>query len=127
MSKKSMRVPDYLSHMLDAIHRIQRYTHGKSRDTFILDEQLQDAVVRNIEIIGEAARNVETQSPSFVAENDAVPWTALYAMRNRVSHGYWTVDLDAVWRVVGRDLPLLEAQIQELLRDSRDGTDGGSE
>ena len=72
--------------------------------------------MHNIEIIGEAARNVETHSPAFVAEHDEIPWAALYAMRNRVTHGYWTVDLEVVWQVVQRDPPLLEAQVQALLQ-----------
>jgi len=67
MKPKTLRVPDYLAHILQAIHRIQRYTLGKTREAFMADEQLQDAVVRNIEIMGEAARNIETHSPTFIA------------------------------------------------------------
>ncbi|MCK0505416.1 HepT-like ribonuclease domain-containing protein [Aromatoleum anaerobium] len=115
MKKKALRVPDYLSHILEAIRRIQRYAQGRSLDAFMADEQLQDAVVRNIEIIGEASRNIETYSPHFVAQHGEVPWAALYAMRNRVAHGYWAVDLAVVWQVVQRELPVLEAQIQTLL------------
>jgi uncharacterized protein with HEPN domain len=70
--------------------------------------------VRNIEIIGEAARNIATHAPNFVERHADIPWAALYAMRNRVTHGYWTVDLDIVWNVVQRDLPILEAQIRAL-------------
>lgn len=57
MNKMSLRLGDYLQHMREAADRVQRYTEGKSPDDFAVDEQLQDAVVRNIEIIGEAARN----------------------------------------------------------------------
>lgn len=62
MSKKALRVPDYIGHMLDAMHRIRRYCESKSIDDFNGDEQLQDAVVRNIEIIGDAARNIAIQA-----------------------------------------------------------------
>lgn len=112
---KSLRVADYLSHIQDAIQRIRRYTDGKSELAFAEDEQLQDAVIRNIEVIGEAARNIETHAPAFAQQHPAVPWAALYAMRNRVAHGYWTVDLTVVWRVIERDLPDLEDQIRKLV------------
>jgi uncharacterized protein with HEPN domain len=115
MTCKVMRVPDYLMHILDAIARIKRYTHGKTHQDFVNDEQLQDAVVRNIEIIGEAARNIERCAPEFAAEHDGIPWAALYAMRNRVAHGYWTVDEDAVWQVVYRDVPVLEEKLRLLI------------
>lgn len=112
MKQKALRVGDYLGHLLAAIQRIRRYTANKTYADFTFDEQLQDAVVRNIEIIGEAARNVERDMPDFAALYPQIPWAALYAMRNRVAHGYWTVDLEIVWQVVQRDLPTLEEQIQ---------------
>ena len=112
MNKKALRVPDYLSHILDAIRRIQRYTRGKSQAAFIADEQLQDAVVRNIEIIGDAARNIATHAPEFAQQHPGVPWAALYAMRNRLSHGYWAVDLAMVWQVVERDLGELKRMLE---------------
>ncbi len=114
MNSKALRVPDYLSHLLAAIRRIRRYAENKSLEDFNADEQLQDAVVRNIEIIGEAARNIATQAPDFTAAHPEVPWTALYAMRNRVAHGYWSVDTNVVWQVVQRDLPVLEVQVAGL-------------
>lgn len=120
MTQKSLRIRDYLTHMRKAIERIERYTQGKAYDEFIENEQLQDAVVRNIEIIGEAARNIERHMPAFVAVNDEIPWAALYAMRNRVSHGYWTVDIDAVWQVVQREIPILGNQIRGLLASDAD-------
>ena len=85
MNKKALRLGDYLEHMCDAIARVQRYTRDKSLTEFSADEQLQDAVIRNIEIIGEAAHNVAVHAPSFVQQHDDIPWAALYAMRNRLS------------------------------------------
>ncbi len=115
MTKKSLRVPEHLSHILVAIELIQRYTEGKDQTAFLEDELLQDAVIRNIEKHG----------PGFIAEHEEVPWAALYAMRNRVSHGYWSVDLDAVWQVVQRDLAVLDVQIRTLLSTGA-GRDVGS-
>lgn len=96
MNKKALRVPDYLDHMQEAIARILRFTQGKSFRTFCADEQLQDAVIRNIEIIGEAANNIQKHAPDYVHAHPGIPWSALYAMRNRVAHGYWTLDLELV-------------------------------
>ena len=118
MNKKALRVPDYIGHMLDAMHRIRRYCEKKSVDEFNGDEQLQDAVVPNIEIIGEAARNIATQAPDYTANHPEVPWVALYAMRNRVAHGYWSIDTAIVWQVVERDLPALEIQLASLVQPS---------
>jgi uncharacterized protein with HEPN domain len=115
MSNKALRVPDYIEHMLAAIRRIRRYCESRSFADFHSDEQLQDAVVRNIEIIGEAARNIATQAPDFSANHPEIPWAALYAMRNRVAHGYWSVDTAVVWQVIERDLPALEVQISGLV------------
>jgi uncharacterized protein with HEPN domain len=77
MSKKDLRVNDYLDHILQAIERIERYTLGKDEAAFLQDEQLQDAVIRNIEILGEAANNVkkgrsgaDRQSPRSTVAGD---------------------------------------------------------
>jgi uncharacterized protein with HEPN domain len=114
MSKDQMRVPDYLEHIYSAIQRIQRYTHGMTELEFLENEQVQDAVLRNIEIIGEAARNIERSDPEFVALHSEVPWEEVYLMRNRICHGYFSVDLEIVWHTVQRYIPELEKQIQDL-------------
>lgn len=115
MNRKSLRVPEYLDHILQAIARIERYTHTHSYESFSQDELCQDAVIRNIEIIGEAARNIDGHAPEFARQHPEVPWAALYAMRNRVAHGYWTVDLAVVWQVVIRDIPELEKTLRAIL------------
>lgn len=70
--------------------------------------------MRNIEVIGEAARNIARHHPGFAAEQADVPWDDIYFMRNRLAHGYASVDLELVWKVVERDVPELEAQIERL-------------
>lgn len=79
------------------------------------DPLRQDAVIRNIEIIGEAARNIDRHHPDFASRHPDVPWEDIYLMRNRVSHGYFTVDLEIVWKTVKRDIPELEDQAKRLL------------
>ena len=114
MIKDTLRVPDYIEHILAAIQRIRRYTHGMTESEFLENEQVQDAVLRNIEIIGEAARNIERSYPEFAAQNSDVPWEDVYLMRNRISLGYFSVDLEIVWQTIQRSIPELEQQIQKL-------------
>jgi uncharacterized protein with HEPN domain len=102
----------YLRHVLDAIAQIEAYMEGVSRMTFEAERMRQDAVVRQLEIIGEACRQL---SPAFRAKHDAVPWRAIIGMRNRIAHDYLNIDLDVVWDAVEHDLPTLKRQVQAML------------
>lgn len=93
---KSLRVPDYLGHILQAIERIDRYTADLDEIGFLNSELVQDAVIRNIEIVGEASNNILRVDAEFAADHDEIPWQVMYTMRNRVSHGYEQVDLDGI-------------------------------
>lgn len=108
---KASRVPDYLGHILKAIERIDRYTADMNEAEFLNSELVQDAVIRNIEVIGEASNNIQNVDPEFAAQHDDIPWLVMYTMRNRVSHGYDKVDLEIVWKTIQSDLPVLHAQI----------------
>lgn len=108
---KALRVLDTLSHILKAIERIDRYTAAMNEQGFLGNELVQDAVIRNIEIIGEASNNIQRMDPDFAAQHDDIPWLVMYTMRNRVSHGYDKVDLEIVWKTIQRDLPGLHARI----------------
>ena len=90
-----------LADVLAAIDRIRRYVQD-DRTRFDTDELLQSAVLHWIEIIGEAARGVGDKVRTAHPE---VPWRVITDMRNRVSHGYFDIDLDVVWNTVTRDLP----------------------
>jgi len=113
--KGALRVGDYLGHMLDAIRQIERYVEGLSEADFLEDRKTQDAVIRNFEILGEAARNVESAAPEFAAAHAEVPWGDAYRLRNQVAHGYFSVDLNVVWQTIRRDLPGLKARLSTLL------------
>lgn len=115
MSRKELRVPDYLEHIKQAIERIDRYTSDIDEAGFMENEMAQDAVIRNIEIVGEAANNIMRFNADFAEQYNAVPWALMYAMRNRVSHGYHKVDLGIVWQSIQHDLPLLGQQVAALL------------
>jgi uncharacterized protein with HEPN domain len=114
MTRRQQRPDDYLSHILQAIERIHRYTDIMDEAGFLQNEMAQDAVIPNIEIIGEAARNIERHCPKFASEHSEIPWEDIYLMRNRVAHGYFSVDLAIVWKAAQRDIPELELQVKQL-------------
>jgi uncharacterized protein with HEPN domain len=115
---KALRVPDYLGHILAAIERIERHTAGVDELGFLSSELIQDAVIRNIEVIGEAANNIQRADAAFAAANAEIPWQVMYAMRNRLSHGYDKVDFEMLWRTVCNDLPYLYALVNALDKNS---------
>ena len=121
MSKTDLlRIPDYLGHIVEAIERIHRYVEDMSEVGFLDDEKTQDAVVRNFEIIGEAARNIEHYHPAYAESHPEIPWAFMYAMRNRVAHGYFKVDFELVWKTIHEDLPELHEQVRQLEAGSED-------
>jgi uncharacterized protein with HEPN domain len=116
MSKSEiLRVMDYLGHIVEAIDRIHRYVEDLTDLTFLDDQKTQDAVVRNFEILGEAAHNIEVLHAAFAASNPQVPWALMYTMRNRVAHGYFRVDYELVWKTIHADLPLVRSQVAALI------------
>lgn len=100
-------------HILDFIERIETYTRP-GRDAFMADQMVQDAVLRNFEIIGEAAR---TLSPAAKDRAPSIEWRKIVGMRDHVAHGYFGVDLDLVWDTIVRDLPPLRAAVEKLLSE----------
>jgi uncharacterized protein with HEPN domain len=115
MSKvDQLRIPEYLGHIVDAIERIGRYVADMSELEFLEDEKTQDAVVRNIEIIGEACNNISKKYPDFVMEHAEIPWGGAYEMRNALAHGYHKVDFEIVWKTIQGDLPGLLMQIKKI-------------
>lgn len=114
MSEKSLRAADYIGHMLDAIARIHEYTTGLDETAFTNTRLIQDAVVRNIEILGEAAQDMRKHCPEWADSHPDVPWQDIYGMRNRLAHGYFDVNYKAVWQVVVRELPELEPALHAI-------------
>lgn len=82
---------------------------------FMADRKTCDAVIRNLEVIGEACNNIAKNHPDFAAKHATVPWSFACEMRNALAHGYFTVDLGIVWQTVQNDLPVLQAQVSKLL------------
>jgi len=113
MTRDQQRLTDYLTHILEAIERIERYTEDIDEVAFLNSHLVQDAVIRNFEIIGEASNNIEKHFPEFAAAHPELPLSFAYQMRNAVAHGYFKVDFEIVWKTIHRDLPGLHALVQD--------------
>ena len=101
-----------LRHMLEAAEKISAFTGGCVRADLNKDEKLALAVVRLLEICGEAAKAV---SASERANHPQVPWSAIGRTRDRLIHGYFSVDLDIVWKIVTEDIPALTPELKRML------------
>jgi uncharacterized protein with HEPN domain len=101
-----------LRHMLDAARKVVEFAHGRSRTDLDTDEMLQLALVRLIEVLGEAAKGV---SPDCRQAYPEIPWKQIAGTRDRLVHGYFDVDLDIVWEIVSADLPDLLATLEKII------------
>jgi uncharacterized protein with HEPN domain len=110
------RVEDYLEHIAEAITHATGYLqHIDNFAAFEDDQRNQDAVVRNVEIIGEAANKIQKLAPDFIAEHPELPWAQMRAMRNLVIHEYFFLDLKIVSSTVKDDLPQVKKKVDDLL------------
>jgi uncharacterized protein with HEPN domain len=108
----SKRVPGILLGDIEAaINKINRYIAGLDEPAFLRDEKTIDAVIRNLEIIGDAARQLPD---SFKQQHKTIPWAQITGLRNRIVHDYAGVDLPLVWNIVRNALPELLVQIRAL-------------
>jgi len=96
-----------------AIEKIERYIAGMDMATFTANDKTVDAVVRNLEIIGEAARQIPA---AFKESNRDLPWGQIAGLRNRIVHDYFGLDLEMIWHIITSGLPELKATIQEILK-----------
>ena len=101
-----------LQHMLDAANEALNFIRGKNRADLDSDRMLVLSLVRELEIIGEAASKVSVETRS---QNTSIPWQDISGMRNRLIHAYFDVDLDTVWSTVSKDLPVLKADLEKVL------------
>jgi uncharacterized protein with HEPN domain len=102
----------YLAEILSAIDRALAYT-AEGRRAFFADPRTQDAVIRNIEVIGEAVRGL---SDATRDAHPQIPWSKIAGTRDRLIHGYFNVDLEIIWEIVETELPTLRRQIAQMER-----------
>jgi uncharacterized protein with HEPN domain len=100
-----------LNDIHEAMGRITRYTAGMSFESFKTDEKTIDAVVRNMEIMGEAANRL---SDEFQEAHANIEWHKIVGLRNRIVHEYFGIDIDIIWEILKRDLPPLLSNLQRL-------------
>lgn len=109
---------DFLRDVREAVRRIKTYTDAMTYDHFLVDIKTQDAVVRNVEIIGEATKSLST---GLREKYPNVPWKGMAGVRDRLIHHYFGVNMDIVWDIVTVELPTLESQIEAILQQERGG------
>lgn len=102
----------YLEHILDCINKVLRYT-SPGREQFMATEMIQDAVIRNLEIIGEATKQLSLE---LRASSPHIPWRQIAGMRDVLIHDYLGVDLNEVWNAVENDLPDLQSHVDILIQ-----------
>jgi uncharacterized protein with HEPN domain len=111
MSKDKLRLISYLQHILESIIRIDEYVDDIDEVGFLNSHLIQDAVIRNLEVVGEASHNIEKHFPSFCDKHPEIPLSSAYQMRNAIAHGYFKVDYEIVWNTIESYLPELYQQI----------------
>jgi len=108
------RTKIFLLHILESIERIEDFTKGFSKDDFLQSEKTQDAVLRRLEIIGEAVKNI---SANFKKKHTEVEWKKIAGARDIIIHEYFGVDLDLTFRIIKENIPELKQKIKELLKN----------
>ena len=114
MTQSENRLLDYLDHMAQAATDACNYVKGLSKAEFLSDRRTQQAVIMNLIVIGEAATRVMDRFSEFAQLHSAVPWRSMRGMRNRITHGYFDINLDVVWDTVQTALPQLQEQLAQV-------------
>ncbi len=107
---------EFLSDIQEAIRRIGIYTKGIDYENFLEDIKTQDAVIRNLEIIGEAAKNI---SDDFKEKHPQILWKDLAGVRDKLIHHYFGANLEVVWYIIKDDLPRLKEEIRRILEQKK--------
>jgi len=105
----------YLDHIFKAIAKIDKYLKKTNYNRFMKEDIIQDAIIRRLEIIGEATKQL---SEDFKKENVKIPWKDIAGMRDKLIHKYFTVDLEEVWNTAKKDISILKREIEKILTKS---------
>ena len=104
----------YLKHILDAISRIEEYTYEIKYEDFMKNYLIQDGIIRQIQIIGEATKRL---SEEIKSKHLDIPWKDITGMRDKLVHDYFGVDLDAVWDTVEKDVPEMKSKLKSIIEN----------
>jgi len=115
MKKMSSRL--FVEDILEAMDKIERYIKDLTYDAFLKNEMVIDAVIRNLEIIGEASRNIPDD---FREKHPDIPWKRMIGLRNLAIHKYFGVDLSIIWQIMTRNLPETKAGILAILKSIKE-------
>lgn len=102
----------FIEDILESIEKIESYIHGLSYKRFVAKGMVVDAVIRNLEIIGEASRNIPD---SIRGNHPEIQWKKMVGLRNIATHAYFGIDLEIIWKIVKENLPETKKEIVELL------------
>lgn len=111
MSKRTIEL--YIEDILNSIEKIEKYTKHTTFEKFSTDEKTIDAVIRNLEVIGEAAKNIPNKN---LAKYKDIPWKKIISMRNKIIHEYFGVDTEILWKTIKEDLPKLKNIIKNIIK-----------
>ena len=107
----------FVEDILESMDKIESYVQGMDFSDFAMNDMVIDAVLRNLEIIGEASRNI----PDDIRERySEIPWKEMMGLRNIVIHGYFSVDLDIIWEIITEDIPPTRTKIEKMFRELSD-------
>jgi uncharacterized protein with HEPN domain len=113
-----------LNHMLEACQTAQEFSLGKTRVSLNSDKMLTFALVKAVEIVGEAANGISNE---FQERHPEIPWPAIIGMRNRLVHAYFDINLDRLWDTVTVAIPVLLSQVEKLIPPAQNGVGNGDE
>ena len=114
MKNEERESVDFLKDILESIEKIEKFIKGFEFDDFSKDDKTIYAVIRALEIIGEATKNLPD---SLKEEHPEVPWRKMTGTRDKVIHGYFGVDLEVIWRTITRNIPILKPLIKDILNE----------
>jgi len=106
--------PLLLEDIWEAVEKIERYVSGLNHDAFVKDDKTVDSVVRNLEIIGEAANRLPQ---NFKTQHSEIEWPKIIGLRHRIVHDYFNIDVEIVWQIIQKDLPGFKSKLS-LIRES---------
>jgi uncharacterized protein with HEPN domain len=112
------RDADYLGDIAEAMRRIIAYTEGLTYAGFLEDAKTQDAVIRNLQVLGEAVKRL---SPAMRRAHPALPWREMAALRDKLVHDYFGIRHTIIWAVARQELPMLLPQVEALLSQLSEG------